>query len=123
MIETKAFNETTKPDAATRTAVIDFLHKHLEEFGDAWDDIARAVDYSLKNYESFGGFVLVSYAGNEISGVVVVNRTGMKGYIPDNILVYIATHNEMRHASCMKKWGLQANTRKCVLNESQTNST
>lgn len=96
MIETKVFNETTKPDASTRTAIIDFLYKHLEQFGDAWDDIARAVDYSLKNYESDGGFVLVSYSGNQMSGVVVVNRTGMKGYIPDNILVYIATHNEMR---------------------------
>ncbi len=96
MIETKVFSETAKPDAAMRSAIIDFLHKHLEEFGDAWDDIAKAVDYSLKAYESFGGFILVSYAGDDMSGVVVVNRTGMEGYIPENILVYIATHNEMR---------------------------
>lgn len=96
MIETKVFSETAKPDAATRTAIIDFLYKHLEEFGDKWDDIAKAVDYSLKAYESFGGFILVSYAGDDMSGVVVVNRTGMEGYIPENILVYIATHNEMR---------------------------
>jgi len=96
MIETKVFSETAKPDAAMRSAIIDFLHKLLEEFGDAWDDIAKAVDYSLKAYESFGGFILVSYAGDDMSGVVVVNRTGMEGYIPENILVYIATHNEMR---------------------------
>jgi len=33
----------------------------------------------------------VSYLEKEISGVVVVNQTGMKDYIPENILVYIAT--------------------------------
>ena len=33
---------------------------------------------------------------NDISGVVVVNQTGMKDYIPENILVYIATHKNFR---------------------------
>lgn len=96
MIETKVFDETKKPDSETRKSIIDFLFKHLEQYGDPWEDIAKAVDYSLKNYESFGGFLLVSYEGNQISGAVVVNQTGMSGYIPENILVYIATHNEMR---------------------------
>jgi ribosomal protein S18 acetylase RimI-like enzyme len=96
MIETKMFNETSKPDAKTKSEIIDFLFKHLEEFGDPREHIAKAVDYALKEYDSFGGFLLVSYEGDDISGVVVVNGTGMQGYIPENILVYIATHNEMR---------------------------
>jgi GNAT superfamily N-acetyltransferase len=29
-------------------------------------------------------------------GAVVVNETGMDGYIPENILVYIATHRQQR---------------------------
>jgi [ribosomal protein S18]-alanine N-acetyltransferase len=96
MIETKMFNENAKPDAETKKAIIDFLFKHLEQFGDPREHITKAVDFSLKEYDSFGGFLLVSYDKNEISGVVVVNRTGMQGYIPENILVYIATHHEMR---------------------------
>ena len=34
--------------------------------------------------------------GKDIIGTVVVNQTGMKGYIPENILVYIATHKAHR---------------------------
>ena len=96
MIETKMFNETSKPDAATKKDIIDFLFNHLEQFGDPREHIGKCIGYALKEYDSFGGFVLVSYSGSDISGVVVVNRTGMQGYIPENILVYIATHNEMR---------------------------
>ena len=96
MILTKMFNENSKPDTETKKAIIDFLFKHLEQFRDPREHIAKAVDYSLKEYESFGGFLLVSYEKSDISGVVVVNGTGMQGYIPENILVYIATHNEMR---------------------------
>jgi ribosomal protein S18 acetylase RimI-like enzyme len=46
--------------------------------------------------ESFGGFVLVAREENNILGSVVVNKTGMKGYIPENILVFIATHADHR---------------------------
>ena len=31
-----------------------------------------------------------------ITGAVVVNKTGMESYIPENILVYIATHQAYR---------------------------
>jgi ribosomal-protein-alanine N-acetyltransferase len=50
----------------------------------------------MKDYESFGGMILVSFIDDLISGVVVLNKTGMKDYIPENILVYIATHKDMR---------------------------
>jgi GNAT superfamily N-acetyltransferase len=58
--------------------------------------LKKAVDYSLKEYSSFGGFVLAAYKNWEVVGAVVVNQTGMKGYIPENILVYVATHDERR---------------------------
>jgi len=96
MIETKYFDENSKPDQETRDGIIDFLFTHLEQFGDPREDIAKCADYALKEVPSFGGFILVSYSGSEISGVVIVNGTGMKGYIPENILVYIATHHDMR---------------------------
>ena len=38
----------------------------------------------------------MSYLKDEISGVVVINQTGMKGYIPENILVFIATNKNHR---------------------------
>lgn len=76
--------------------VVQFLHIYLELYGDPIEDIEKAVDYALSESENRGGFVLVSYLDSEISGAVVVNQTGMEGYVPENILVYIATRKELR---------------------------
>lgn len=92
MIQTTVFNTTNKPNLKEKESLIEFLFINLQEYGDPKSDIEKAVNYALKETISFGGFILVSYLENEISGVVVVNQTGMKDYIPENILVYIATH-------------------------------
>jgi GNAT superfamily N-acetyltransferase len=43
-----------------------------------------------------GGFILTATDKGKIAGAVVMNKTGMKGYIPENILVYIAVHRDYR---------------------------
>ena len=96
MVQTKVFNTTNKPNLKEKESLIDFLFDNLQEYGDPKADIENAVNYALKETTSFGGFILVSYLENEISGVVVVNQTGMKNYIPENILVYIAAHKNHR---------------------------
>lgn len=96
MLKTKIFDASRKPEANEKKDIVDFLYTHLEEFGDSKEDITKAVDYSLEEGKSFGGFIITSIHNDEISGVVVVNRTGMQGYIPENILVYIATHKNLR---------------------------
>lgn len=92
----KIFDENSMPEKDEKDRMVDFLFEHLEQYGDKKEDIEKAVNYSLKEYPSFGGFVVEGLVDSKIAGVVVVNRTGMKGYIPENILVYIATHNMMR---------------------------
>lgn len=74
----------------------DFLFDHLDQFGDQKEDIMKAINYALNTGITPGGFVLVGWEVNEIVGVVVINKTGMEGYIPQNILVYIAIHRERR---------------------------
>lgn len=96
MVQTKVFRPTSKPNITEKEGLINFLFDNLQEYGDPRPDIEKAVDYALKETVSFGGFILVSYLEDEISGVVVVNQTGMKDYIPENILVYIATHKNHR---------------------------
>jgi len=96
MVQTKVFNLRNKPNLKEKSDLIDFLFENLQEYGDPKPDIEKAVNYALKETTSFGGFILVSYLENEISGIVVVNQTGMKNYIPENILVYIATHKNHR---------------------------
>ena len=90
------YNVTNKPSFSEKQEIVDFLHKHLEQFGDSKPDITKSIDYALKEMISFGGFVLVGFKDSEMLGAVVVNQTGMGGYIPENILVYIATHKDHR---------------------------
>lgn len=70
-----------------------FLNKHLEQYGDSIEDIQQAIDYV---FDKQGGLVLIQMLDKEITGVVVINETGMSGYIPENILVYIAVNNRFR---------------------------
>lgn len=81
-------------DNAQREAVSAFLETHLDRFGDPKEHIRMAMDYSLD--PARGGFVLVAREEGGIVGAVVVNDTKMGGYIPQNILVYIAVDAAMR---------------------------
>ncbi|MDD2530889.1 MAG: GNAT family N-acetyltransferase [Bacteroidales bacterium] len=90
------FNEENKPNSTQKNEIIDFLYEHLDEFGDAREDIEKAINYAIKDTESYGGFILQAFENERTSSVLVLNKTGMKGYIPENILVYIATHKELR---------------------------
>lgn len=96
MIKTKEFNSTNKPNQNEKQEIVNFLFENLENYGDPKSDIEKAIDYAIQTSPSFGGFVLVSYSDEVITGTVVVNKTGMKDYIPENILVYIATHKNYR---------------------------
>jgi len=103
MTEFKVFDAINKPSLAELTEVVHFLHTHLEEYGDDKKDIQKAIDYALKEFVSFGGFVMVLFEDGEMVGATVINQTGMGGYIPENILVYIATHSGHRGKGLGKK--------------------
>lgn len=96
MVDFNVYSDTEKPGLEKREEIINFLYEHLQAYGDPRADIEKAVAYALKESSSVGGFILVSFIDSEICGVVVVNETGMKDYIPENILVYIATHQNKR---------------------------
>lgn len=96
MIRTEIYNTPNLPPNSLKPLVIDFLFDNLEEYGDAKEDIGKAYDYALLNNESCGGLIMAAYKDDEILGAAIVNKTGMEGYIPENILVYIATHKQHR---------------------------
>ena len=103
MSKTKVFNPDNKPTIQEKENIVDFLFKSLQEYGDPKLDIEKAINYALKETTSFGGFVLASYLDNKIVGAVVINQTGMKDYIPENILVYIAIDPNYRGKGLGKK--------------------
>jgi len=95
-MEIKIYSSVDTLSTLEKKEIVDFLYEHLDEFGDNWDDIERAVDYALNPNPAFGGSVLYIRESNKIIGAVVMNKTRMKGYIPENILVFIAVHKEFR---------------------------
>ena len=103
MLDTKFFDTNTKPTESEKTDLVDFLFYNLEEYGDSKDDIQKAINYSIKEVKSFGGFTLRLSEDGINKGVVVINQTGMGGYIPENILVYIAIHKDHRGQGLGKK--------------------
>ncbi len=75
---------------------VDFLHTHLERFGDSKEAITKSIDYAFSGDAGKGGFLLTAYLDGKLVGALVMNATGMDGYIPEYILVYVAVDGEIR---------------------------
>jgi ribosomal-protein-alanine N-acetyltransferase len=91
----KIINQNTVADPIYTSGVIaQFLFTHLEEYGDKIADILKCIDYVM--HPDKGGNIVVGIIDSEIVGVVILNNTGMKDFIPENILVYIAVDNSHR---------------------------
>ena len=96
MLKIKTYRQENKPNENEKETILNFLFENLEQYGDPKQDIEKCMDYALQETPSFGGFILTALLDNNVAGVLIVNQTGMKGYIPENILVYIATDKNQR---------------------------
>lgn len=103
MIQYNTYKNGERLSTQTEMQILHFLFEHLDQFGDAKQDIQKAIDYALKRNNRPGGLILTANDDQTIVGAVVLNETGMEGYIPENILVYIATHNQYRGKGIGKK--------------------
>lgn len=92
---TRIYDKNNLPSDVELNNIVEFLFLHLGEYGDPAFDIEKAARYVLDKDKPGGAIITMQYTHN-ITGAVVVNSTGMKGYIPENILVYIATHADHR---------------------------
>lgn len=93
--ETTLYDAFTGMSPAEKSAVVNFL---CEQSENANRQAAReAVEYAIKHKPSFGGFVLTIHQNRQIIAAVVVNRTGMEGYSPNNLFVYVTFHQDYRN--------------------------
>ncbi len=98
MITINIYNPKHSLETTEITKLTVFLFNNLAQYGDQETDIRKAIDYALGKENKPGGMIVTAtdqQTGN-LKGVCVVNKTGMSGYIPENILVYIATDRESR---------------------------
>ncbi len=80
----------------TNQRIARFLFENLDQYGDEEVHILKCLEYVFGKQEGKGGRMVVALDGDDIIGAVVLNETGMGGYIPENILVYIAIHKNHR---------------------------
>lgn len=74
-----------------------FLHESLKPFEDTLEDIERGIRDALTAKGRKGGFLLIATSERKPVGALVMQRTGMKGYVPENILLFIAVSPDQRN--------------------------
>ncbi len=102
-----SFTPSYNASEAQKKEIADFLYEHLDQFGDEHDAIMKCINFALDDKKKFGGFILISKDNDQITGAVIVNKTGMQGYIPENILVYIAVDKKYRGKGLGKQLMMQ----------------
>ena len=98
MITINTYSQDNIANDEIKSEVINFLFESLEQYGDPKKDIEKCLDYAFGKNNKPGGMVIsaINSETQKMVGAVIINKTGMDGYIPENILVYIATDKNMR---------------------------
>ena len=84
------------PDWLQLDELAQFLHQNMKPYEDTVPDIMHALRYALSEQEAMGGFILVAADGERVVGSVVILDTGMSGYIPEHVLVFVGVRPELR---------------------------
>lgn len=90
MPEIKVILTASDLEMTGRNDFVEFMFESLGQFGDPKKDINKCLDYAFSKEKSAGGFVVTAYEEEKLVGGLIMNRTGMSGYIPEWILVYVA---------------------------------
>lgn len=64
----------------------EFLHESLKPYEDPLPVVRRGLDDAF----STGGFLVLATADERVLGALAMLRTGMEGYIPANLLLFVA---------------------------------
>ena len=94
------FTMVQSVDALARTVAVDHLaetiHRWMHPFADTVDDSRRGILDALEGRPAPGGFVITATDAGSLAGVCVMLRTGMTGYIPPNLLLFLAVEPSRR---------------------------
>ena len=93
---TKILRNQEFPVWADRDTTIRFFHETMKPYHDSLEDVAKALDYALVPEKGQGGFIMLAHRGETLLGALCMLKTGMGGYIPDNILLFVTVSPECR---------------------------
>lgn len=84
------------PSWCNREQLTEFLHETMKPYEDKPGDIENAIDYAFSDEKFAGGFIMLVGLNERLAGALVMLNTGMSGYVPENILLFVSVHPDMR---------------------------
>ena len=92
----QSVDELTRTDTVDRIAAVTYEWMH--PFNDNINDTRRGILDALEGRPAPGGFIVTAAIDRQLAGICVMLRTGMTGYIPPNLLLFLAVDPERRRA-------------------------
>ena len=93
---TRVEKEADFPTWAPRSVIEEFLLVNMKPYNDPPKDITAAIDYAFGKNDKPGGYIMLAHFGDQLAGICVMLNSGMGGFIPKWILLYIGVNPEMR---------------------------
>ena len=84
------------PAWTDREGLVRFFHDHMKPYEDEIRDIEAALDYAFSDSDRAGGFLVLAEAEEELAGALLMLRTGMSGYVPSHILLFVGVRDDLR---------------------------
>ena len=84
------------PDWLSRDDVAQFFHTTMEPYNDELHDVEAALDYAFVPGRGQGGFLMLVHRDRRLLGALLMLSTGMKGYVPEHILLFVSVLPETR---------------------------
>ena len=85
------------PSWISRERLATFLHEHMKPYHDTLADVRRGVDDALASRPGPGGFIVLARLEARLAGALVMLGTGMRGYIPEHLLLFVGVDPEIRN--------------------------
>ncbi|MFC2170522.1 GNAT family N-acetyltransferase [Calditrichota bacterium] len=92
----KVEDDGSFPSWTNRTEVVNFIHETMKPYHDEIKDIQSALDYAFSRAEGKGGFLMLVGRQDKLVGALLMQNTGMGGYIPENILLFVTVSPDLR---------------------------
>jgi len=85
-----------------------FLHDQMVPWEDRLSDISRGLDYAFSEQPGCGGLVLLATGDRQLYGAVVILHTGMSGFVPEHLMLFVSVRKDCRGAGLGSRLVLEA---------------